>query len=106
MNIPFTHQLSRISPKGFIELLYNNLKPAIIVTGPNYSFGYKGGGNPRMLVEDGPLYGFHTEIPEAVLINNTIVSSTLICKLIAEGNYEEAERFLERTLNPEIKAAV
>lgn len=106
LNIPFTHQLLTISPEGFIEMLYDYLKPVVIVIGPNFSFGYKGGGTPNMLVEAGKLYGFHTEIPQAVSINNTIVSSTLIRKMIAEGNYEQAKRFLGRTLRSEVKTAV
>lgn len=106
MNIQFTHHFSRISPKGFIELLHDNLQPEVVVVGPNFSFGYKGDGTTKMLIEYGKIYEFQTEILGAVQIKNTVVSSTLIRKLIEEGNYEKAESFLGRTLHPETKTAV
>ncbi|WP_281241555.1 hypothetical protein [Sporomusa acidovorans] len=106
MNIPFTQQLSTIAPEKFIKLLCDNINPEVIVVGPNFSFGYKGRGSPKTLVAFEKLYRFKTEISEFVLINKTIVSSTLIRKLIAEGQYMQVERFWGRAFHPEVKFAV
>ena len=106
LNIPFTQKLSILSPEEFVKMLYDKLKPAAIVVGPNFSFGYKGSGTPKTLIEAGKVYGFKTEIPEVVSINNTFVSSTVIRKLIAEGNYSQVELFLGRNLSPKIKTVV
>lgn len=104
LTIPFTPRFLVLSPAEFIALLLKILRPVYIVVGPNYSFGYKGTGTPEMLKSAGDTYGFKTEIQQAVYVDDTIVSSTIIRQLIAQGNVHQAARLLGRPL--QIKGTV
>ncbi len=97
--IPFTAAFLKLSPQQFIALLVENLQPTNIVVGPNYSFGYRSSGNPDFLAEAGEKYGFAVAIHPGVHIDEQIVSSTLIRRLILEGNVEAAARFLGRSVS-------
>ena len=77
-------------------MLREKISPAYVVTGPNYTFGRFGKGNGRMLLREGKIYGFETEICPAVTAGKKNVSSTRIRALIAEGNLHEANELLGR----------
>ena len=94
LNIPFTKEFAARRPEEFLELLRLNLAPAYVVTGPNYTFGYKGKGTQRMLVRSGNEYGFTAEICPAILRDGRPVSSTRVRALIAEGDLHTASDFL------------
>lgn len=96
MNIPFTAEFLKVSPVTFIEMLHQALQPAAIIAGPNYSFGYRGEGTPDMLQQAAQQYGFQVVIQEAVRIGHQVISSTLIRKMIGEGNVEVVARLLGR----------
>ena len=96
VNIPFTKKFAKISPERFLETLQENFAPAYIVVGPNFSFGYRGKGNPRMLVREGHTYGFKAEIAAAVQWQGHTVSSTRIRELLLGGNLDLANEFLGR----------
>lgn len=96
VNIPFTKKFAKISPERFLETLQENFAPAYIVVGPNFSFGYRGNGNPRMLVREGHTYGFKAEIAAVVQWQGHTVSSTRIRELLLGGNLDLANEFLGR----------
>ena len=58
VNVAFNEKLCRQSPETFIDELCRSLNPHYLVTGPNFSFGAKAKGNPRMLLRMGEEYGF------------------------------------------------
>ena len=96
VNIPFTEKLCRQSPEDFLLDLQQALNPRYVVTGPNFSFGAKAKGNPRMLVRVGEDYGFQAEIGQAVQLDGKMVSSTRIRSLLESGNLEKANEYLGR----------
>ena len=93
-NVEFTPELCKMSPENFIKMLYENLAPKYLVTGPNYSFGAKGKGNPDLLREFGNQYGFKVYTHHFVYCQNNMVSSTLIRRALLEGNLDIANEML------------
>lgn len=96
VNVPFTEKLCKQSPEDFLLSLQQSLNPRYVVTGPNFSFGYKGKGNPRMLVRDGSNYGFQAEIGEGIQQEGKLVSSTRIRELLEKGDLHTANHYLGR----------
>ena len=96
VRIPFTRALLHLPPADFVDLLATKINPRHIVVGPNYSFGDKGAGTPEMLIGLSGRYGMETEICPAVFENGIMVSSTVIRRLIADGDVEKAAKLLGR----------
>ncbi len=96
VNIPFTKKFAKFSPGDFLDMLRENYAPKYIVSGPNYTFGYRGKGNVKMLLREGKIYGFQAEIHPAVYLDGRIVSSTQVRKFLAEGNLTMANEYLGR----------
>ncbi len=96
LSIPFTDDFLHLSPEAFVEALVANLKPAHIVVGPNYTFGYKGKGTSAMLKKAGQAYGFETHVATEVTIDGKMASSTLIRRYIGAGDVEKAAVYLGR----------
>ena len=96
VNVPFTEKLCRQSPEDFLLDLQQSLNPRYVVTGPNFSFGAKAKGNPRMLVRVGEDYGFQAEIGQAVQLDAKMDSSTRIRGLSEAGNLEKTNEYLGR----------
>lgn len=94
MNIPFTQEFLKLTPLEFLGLLRENLAPKYIVVGPNYSFGYRGEGNPTLLTNISKDFGFLSEIQPVVHMDHIVVSSTRIRKFIADGQIVLANKLL------------
>jgi riboflavin kinase/FMN adenylyltransferase len=96
LSIPFTADFLQLTPRQFIDLLVERLRPAFLVVGDNYSFGHRGAGNPELLRQAGRELGYEVIIPPTVLVDDQPVSSTLIRQHILAGRVGEAARFLGR----------
>lgn len=96
VNVAFNEKLCRQSPEAFIDELCRSLNPYYLVTGPNFSFGAKAKGNPRMLLRMGEEYGFQAEVGQAVQLDGRMVSSTRIRSLIEAGDLEKTNEYLGR----------
>lgn len=96
VNVPFNEKLCRQSPEDFLDELRDSLTPHYVVTGPNFSFGAKAKGNPRMLMRVAEEYGFQAEIAQAVQLDGKMVSSTRIRSLLENGELEKANEYLGR----------
>lgn len=96
LNVAFSEKLSKESPEAFLEKLKDSCNAKYVVTGPNFTFGYKGKGNTRMLSRVAGSYGFKAEIGEAVQLNGRMVSSTRIRGLIEAGDLELTNEYLGR----------
>ncbi len=96
LSVDFDRAFLQLSPDAFIGLLVDNLRPALVVVGPNYSFGHRGAGTPEFLAAAGRRLGFEVLIHPAVEVDGVLVSSTLIRQLILAGNVAEAAPLLGR----------
>jgi len=66
------------------------------VVGDNFRFGHKQAGDVKFLRELGMRDGFDVIVHEPVVVDEQVVSSTAIRKLIAEGEVTRAARMLGR----------
>lgn len=96
LTIPFTREFLQLSPREFVKLLTDVLRPAYIVVGPNFTFGYKGAGTPDFLRQGGKENGFEVVVPEALHIGKVMVSSSAIRQLIQKGKMQQAAALLGR----------
>ena len=101
-DIPFTWDICGMEPVRYIEeLLFGAFRAQEIFCGFNYTFGYKAGGDVRLLEEEGAKHGKAVHVLKPVMIDGKIVSSTLIRDCIAAGDIEACDKYLGRpyTLN-------
>ena len=95
--LPFTRELSQLSPEDFVgEILVRQLHVRAVVVGDNFRFGHRQAGNVKLLRELGMRDGFDVIVHEPVVVDGEIVSSTVIRKLISEGEVTRAARMLGR----------
>lgn len=91
----FSRKVMNEKPEDFVrKVLINELNAKHIVVGFNYKFGYKGQGTSNTLIEYGKKYGFAVTIIDPVKIDDQVISSTLIRKLIQKGDMDLAEKYL------------
>ncbi len=96
-NIPFTEEILTMSPERFVkEILVDAFHIREAYCGFNYNFGYKAAGTPEVLMHEGLRHGFGIHVQEAFKIDDIVVSSTYIRKLIEEGKMEECAKFMGR----------
>jgi riboflavin kinase/FMN adenylyltransferase len=95
--LPFTMELAKLAPEDFVdEILARQLQVRAVVVGDNFRFGHKQAGDVKFLRELGMRDGFDVIVHEPVVVDGEIVSSTVIRKLIAEGEVTRAARMLGR----------
>lgn len=100
----FNKNVMRLSPKQFVEdILISKLHVKLAVVGFNYRFGYKAKGDSNYLKKLGKELGFEVIVVEPVYSKESIISSTLIRKLLKEGNIKKANEFLGRPYEMEGK---
>src|ERR1700722_18180149 len=59
--LPFTHEISRLSPEKFVRrYVRERMRAKAVMVGRNFRFGYKQAGDPGVLAELGERYGFET----------------------------------------------
>jgi riboflavin kinase/FMN adenylyltransferase len=96
LSVTFDREFLKLSPDDFVTMLVDNLHPAYVVVGPNYSFGHQGAGTPERLAAAGRSRGFEVIVPPAVEVDGAVVSSTLIRQLILAGDVAGAAPLLGR----------
>jgi len=93
--IKFNKMMSKMSPEDFIsKILVDSLQVKELFVGFNYKFGFQGKGNTDILREYGESYKFKTNILKPVVINDTIISSSIIKDYIGSGEIEKARKLL------------
>lgn len=83
-----------MSSTDFLEFLKTKYNPDFISCGYNYKFGKNGEGNTEILKEFCLKNGIELRVVECVKANSTAVSSTVIRKLLANGEIDEANKLL------------
>ncbi|MGL5378067.1 MAG: bifunctional riboflavin kinase/FAD synthetase [Cetobacterium sp.] len=92
---PFTKDFSNMSPEDFIQkILKNSLNTKEIYVGFNFSFGKGGKANVETLKSYGEKLGIITNVINPITMNEEVVSSTLIRKLLSDGKLKLANKFL------------
>ncbi len=86
---------SHIKAQDYIDnILIKYFSPIAITTGFNHSFGFKGEGNGELLKQNKKKYNYkYFEVPPFV-VNNNIVSCSVIRNYIQLGNFPESEKLL------------
>ena len=93
--IRFNKTMSKMLPEDFIsEILVNSLQIKELFVGFNYKFGFQGKGNTDILRKYGKYYKFKTNILNPIVLNNTIISSTVIKDYIKLGEIVKARKLL------------
>jgi phosphoribosyl 1,2-cyclic phosphate phosphodiesterase len=95
--LAFTKELASLSAEEFVnEILVKQLRVRAVVVGDNFRFGNRQVGNVIFLREMGMREGFEVVVHPPVMLDGKIVSSTLIRKLVSEGDVRHAARLLGR----------
>jgi riboflavin kinase / FMN adenylyltransferase len=94
---PFSAEFGAIPAREFVQhYLLQRLGAQEVVIGHDYRFGRNREGNIALLQSLGTELGFPVHVVDAIQINDTIVSSTLIRNLISDGQVHAATEFLGR----------
>ncbi len=96
-NIPFDENIHVMKPVDFIDdLVLEKMNSKVIYCGFNYHYGKDAGGSTETLIQTAEAEGFEVNVLEPFIINDNLVSSTLIRSLIAEGKVRECTDYLGR----------
>ncbi len=102
LGVDFLYELDFESISGLTaqeylkDVLINHFFPASISTGWNHNFGCKKSGNVKLLEQQAKEFEYKYFKLPAQKVNNKIISSTVIRKLLAEGKTEKANQMLGR----------
>lgn len=95
--LPFTRELSLISPREFVErVLCASLKASEVHEGYNFHFGHKAAGDVDLLDKLGQELNFEVVVYPEMCLRGQSVSSTCIRRLVQEGHVERARTLLGR----------
>ena len=97
VNLPFDEQMMTMSAEVFFnDFIANRLNAGSVSVGFNYSYGARAGGNSSTLISECERAGINCNIHDAVKVDGTVVSSTLIREMISIGNMELVRAYLGR----------
>ena len=95
--VRFSKRFAQLSPQEFIQqVLLAGIQVRWILVGDDFKFGAKRAGDLALLREAGAQFGFEVESLGSVLIDHERVSSTAVRAALAQGNMQQATRFLGR----------
>lgn len=93
----FDQKFSKIKPEDFFKkYLINDLNAQFVTVGHDFTFGEKRSGTIETLEHLAQKNHIDVKIVEAKMLANTLVSSSLIRKLIKDGNVKLASKMLTR----------
>ena len=93
--LKFTKELSKLSAEDFVsEVLVKILRIKDIVVGPDFMFGKNRSGNADLLGKLGEIYDYNTEVLQPKVIDDEIISSSLIRRYIVDGNIQRVNKLL------------
>jgi len=93
----FNQEFANTTARSFVKkTLKEKYNTKLVVTGFNYRFGKDGKGDTNLLKKLGREFDFEVLIVPPVMLDNQIISSTLIREKIKEGHMESARNMLGR----------
>ncbi len=100
--LTFDAELAARSAEDFVaSILTGALHVSTVLVGRDFRFGRGGAGDPELLRELGPRYGFTVEVVDDVFLDGSgrRVSSTWIRELLMAGDVTAAARVLDRNVD-------
>lgn len=92
---PFSKEFADLDPEEFAqEYIYKNMNCRFIVVGSDYMFGKGRKGNTELLREIGKKYGAEVVGIDEITVDNEVVSSTRVRKLLRAGEMEKVNEIL------------
>ena len=92
----FDNEVMKMMPEDFIKWLCETYKIKGIVVGFNFKFGYKNLGNVELLEKLQQKYNYKLYVMEPCMINDEVISSTLIRNELLQGNVNKVFNMLSR----------
>ena len=93
----FTAEFAKQHPEEFVkDLLVEKIGVREVIVGHDYAFGKGRAGNTAYLRELGEKYNFNVTIVSPFKVGDVVVSSSVIRKMILEGNVREIRKLLGR----------
>ena len=103
VEFPFNAKSAATPSREFVSnFLCKQMRARFIAAGPDLSFGDHGSGNFDLLEEMAPEYGFKAKKIEKIIMDDNVVSSTLIRRLIDTGEVTTAARYLGEPYKPTV----
>jgi riboflavin kinase/FMN adenylyltransferase len=94
--LTFTPKVAQLDAREFISLVKRYLRMRGITVGPDFALGRGREGNIDLLRALGREMEFGVEVIPAYTINSEVVSSTLIRRVLAQGDMKKVERLMGR----------
>ena len=92
----FDDEIMKMMPEEFVKWLCDYYKVKGIVVGFNFKFGYKNLGNVELLEKLQEKYNYKLYVMEPCMINDEVISSTLIRNELLQGNVNKVFNMLSR----------
>jgi len=97
LELNFDRKMANISAKDFLrDFIVTPFNPQSIIIGYDHHFGKDRIGNKEFLTKNQSTHGYNLKVVGPFKIEDEIISSSLIRKLIREGNVATANRHLGR----------
>lgn len=96
VSIRFDQDISVISAQGFVDILCGQACPRALVVGENFTYGQQGRGNATSLSADCLMRDIELYTLPLLNVHGLPVSSSLIRKMITEGDIQQANQLLGR----------
>lgn len=97
IEFPLNRESAAISPEDFVEkILVSRMKAAYLAAGEDVSFGARGRGDKKLLVEMGKRLSYRVEIIEKILYEGREISSTYVRSELEQGHMETVAALLGR----------
>ncbi len=94
--ISFTHDVSKLTATQFMALMQKYLRMRGLIVGPDFALGRNREGTPEVLRSLGTDMGFWVEVMSPLVLNSEIVSSSLIRRVLADGEVSKVAGMLQR----------
>ncbi|MCR4694989.1 MAG: bifunctional riboflavin kinase/FAD synthetase [Pseudobutyrivibrio sp.] len=91
---PFDERLMKTSPRDFVRFLVENLNMKYMVSGSDFTFGYKGEGNPDFLFQAADSFGFEYQMIDKIKKEERDISSTYIREELSKGHIKACNEML------------
>ena len=95
---PFNEEVAHMAPEEFLrKVLIEEMQAKAIVTGPDFHFGYKRGGDTEYLRKMAPVFGYEYQVVDKLMDGDREISSTYVREELAAGNIRKANELLGYT---------